>query len=168
MENKHDLRKKLKELRKTFDIKAKSQQIISLLRDTSEYKKAEYIMLFYPMKFEINLLALLEDNKNFYFPKVDGEKLLVCPYDEKFEKSNLNIYEPCSEPVSPKILDLIIVPALAVDKNNYRLGYGGGFYDRFIEENPDIKTLTPIYKECVFDNLPHNEFDKKIDIIISV
>ena len=50
------------------------------------------------------------------------------------EISNFGIKEPCSEPVAPDILDLIIVPALMVDKNGYRLGYGGGFYDRFLKK----------------------------------
>ena len=74
MENKYDLRIKLKELRKTINISEKSRHIISILRNTSEYKKAKRVMLFYPLKYEINLLDLLKDNKNFYFPKVHGNK----------------------------------------------------------------------------------------------
>lgn len=167
MENKHDLRIKLKELRKTFDIENKSADIISLIRNLSVYKNAKDVMIFYPMKYEINLLDLLKDDKKFYFPRVDGKNLLVCPYNGQFEKSLLKIYEPCSNPVNPDILDLVIVPALAADKNNYRIGYGGGFYDRFLECYPNIKTLTPIFKEFIFDNIPHEEYDKKIDVIVS-
>ena len=167
MENKCDLRIKMKNLRKTFDINSKSSIIVSLIRELSVYQNAKNVMLFYPMKYEINLLDLLNDSKSFYFPKVDGENLLVCPYNKNFKKSLLNIYEPCSEPVNPEVLDLIIVPALAVDKNNYRLGYGGGFYDRFLNNFPNIKTLTPIFKECILNEIPHDKFDRKVELIIS-
>ena len=91
-------------------------------------------MLFYPTQYELDFRELLNDNKSFYLPKVSGKNLLVCPLTKQLKKSELNIYEPCSEPVDPKILDLVIVPALMADKNGYRLGYGGGFYDRFLPE----------------------------------
>jgi len=167
MKNKIELRNKIKLIRKTFDINAKSTIITENIRHTSIYKNAQNIMLFYPTKYEINLLKLLNDEKNFYFPKVYGEDLLVCPNCGEFKKSVFNINEPCSSPVNPAILDLIIVPALAVDKENYRLGYGGGYYDKFLAKYPDITTITPIFKEFILDELPKNKFDIKIDYICS-
>jgi 5-formyltetrahydrofolate cyclo-ligase len=165
---KTDLRKQAKAIRKTLNIQKKSEEIIEKIRDLKEYKKAQNIMLFYPTEFEINLLSLLSDKKNFYFPKVDGENMLVCPYSKDIElkKSKFNILEPCSNPISTNILDLIIVPALMIDKNNYRLGYGGGFYDRFLKKNPKIKTICPVFSELYVDNLPHENFDIPIDIIV--
>ena len=58
------------------------------------------------------------------------------------------------------------VPALAVDNEGNRLGYGGGFYDRFLK---DIKSpkIVPISKSLVFDNIPTEDFDIKIDMIIT-
>ena len=54
-----------------------------------------------------------------------------------------------------------------LDKNNNRLGYGGGFYDRFIEElGNNFKTISAIPKELFVDNLPIENFDKKIDIVL--
>ncbi len=138
------------------------------IRNLAEYKNSENIMLFYPMKYEINLLGLLDDDKNFFFPKVDGSNLQVCPTtpDRKFVKSQMKIYEPCSNPVDKNCLDLIIVPALAVDKDKFRLGYGGGFYDKFLKEiSPKTKTIVPIYHEFIIDELPRDEFDVPVDII---
>ncbi|MBQ7450370.1 5-formyltetrahydrofolate cyclo-ligase, partial [bacterium] len=62
----------------------------------------------------------------------------------------------------------IIVPALSVDKNHYRLGYGKGYYDRFLNNFSVLpKTLTPIFSELIIEKLPRESHDKKIDIIIT-
>ena len=62
---------------------------------------------------------------------------------------------------------MIIVPALVADKKNYRLGYGGGFYDRFLKENRNLKSILPIAQELVIEELPCEDFDEKVDIVIS-
>lgn len=169
MLEKSHLRTKFKNLRKNIDIKHVSAEICENIRNFSHYTEAQNVMLFYPTEYEINILPLLNDNKNFYFPRVDRKNLLVCPYskDVKFKKSSYNINEPCSNPQSADVLDLIIVPALAVDKNGYRLGYGGGFYDRFIPQCPNAVTIVPIYEEFVIENLPVQVFDRKVDYIIT-
>ena len=168
MYNKTDLRIWAKSIRKTLDMDKISNNAVRLIRENSLYKKAENILIFYPMKYEVNLLELLEDNKNFYLPKVCGKRLLICPFKsgDKLEKSDFNILEPCSISVNPNILNLIILPALMADEAGYRLGYGKGFYDRFLGENPDIKTILPIPKELFVTSLVHDDFDKTADIII--
>lgn len=168
MYNKTDLRIWAKSIRKTLDMDTISNNAVRLIRENSLYKKAENILIFYPMKYEVNLLELLEDNKNFYLPKVCEKRLLICPFKsgDKLEKSDFNILEPCSISVNPNILNLIILPALMADEAGYRLGYGKGFYDRFLGENPDIKTILPIPKELFVTSLVHDDFDKTADIII--
>lgn len=171
MNNKTDLRTKAKTIRKTLPMSEISQQLTEQIRQHPFYMNAQNVMIFYPTKYEVNLLDLLSDNKNFYLPKVNADQLQVCPYttDEKLEKSSFNILEPCSNPVKPLILDLVIVPALMADKRGYRLGYGGGFYDRFLSVYKEhFKTITAIPTELLVDELPINKFDKKIDVIISV
>ena len=167
MNTKESLRERIKKERALLNIPFLSKKITHNIRNFSVYCEAKNVMLFYPMRYEINLLDLLKDNKNFYFPRVSGKELLVCPKGAEFRKSDLNIYEPCTNPVNPKILDLIIVPALAVDKAQYRLGYGGGFYDRFLSAYPDITTLTPIQKPFVYDEFEHGKYDVPVDYIIT-
>lgn len=167
MDSKSVLRTKAKDIRKTLDISNISKNIVNKIRNLDCYKSAKNIMIFYPMKYEINLLDLLNDDKSFYLPKVEGKDLLVCPYSKNLKKSEFNVFEPDTEPVNPKTLDLIIVPALMVDKNGYRLGYGGGFYDRFLSKYPDIKTIVPIAKELVFDDISRDNWDIKIKYIIT-
>ena len=75
--------------------------------------------------------------------------------------------EPTTEPVKKSILDLIIVPALAVDKNNYRLGYGGGFYDKFLAAEPNHPTLALCYAFQMLEHLDTEEFDIPVDLVLS-
>ncbi|MBO6257518.1 5-formyltetrahydrofolate cyclo-ligase [bacterium] len=173
MTDKKELRIKAKNIRKNLTMKEVSAQLAALIRQNEFYKNAENIMLFYPTKYEVDLRELFSDNKNFYLPKVEGENLLVCPYichqdNTNLQKSPLGIYEPCSEPVSAKVLDLVIIPALMCDKHRYRLGYGGGFYDRFITKyGQNFKTMCAIPDELYVENLPVNDLDQKVDFIIT-
>lgn len=167
MTKKNELRIQAKNIRKNLPMKEISVKLADMIRKNEIYCASKNIMLFYPTEFEVDLRELFNDNKNFYLPKVYGEELLVCPNINDLQKSHFGIYEPCSKPVSSEILDLVIVPALMCDKNGYRLGYGGGFYDRFINKyGQNFKTLCPIPKELFTQNLPHDEFDQKIDFIL--
>ncbi len=169
MADKIELRKKAKNIRKNLPMKEISGQLVDLIKKNAVYCDSKNVMIFYPTEFEVDLKELSkDDNKNFYLPKVDGSELLVCPYSNDLQKSDFGIYEPCSKPVNAEILDLVIVPALMCDKNSYRLGYGGGFYDRFINKyGQNFKTLCPIPKELFVENLPVDKFDKKVDFIIT-
>jgi len=166
---KNTLRQKAKSIRKTLDTERISEKLTELIRQNETYKNSKNILLYYPLKYEMNFLGLLKDDKNFYFPRVSGEEMLVCPYTEctKLKKSTFGIYEPCSTPCNPSVIDLAIVPALFVDKNQNRLGYGGGFYDRFLSANRNIKTICAIPENMVIEKIPTEEFDIPIDIIIS-
>ena len=167
MESKSELRLKFKAIRKNLKSALTDEIFVNKIRNSNLYKSALNVMLFYPVKSEICLLDLLRDNKKFYFPKVQGESLLVCPDNGEYKVSGFNIPEPVTNPVNPEILDLIIIPALSADKNGYRLGYGGGYYDRFLSKYPDIPTILPLYKELFTDELPHETTDIKIQTIIT-
>lgn len=168
MNNKTDLRRRAKELRKNLPISEISDKLTDLIRSSTNYISAKNVMLFYPTKYEIDLRKLLKDYKNFYLPRVNGKDLEVCPYKigDKLEKSEFHIFEPISKAVDKNILDLIIVPALMVDDKGYRLGYGGGFYDRFLKDFK-VKTISALPIELRTQNLPHEDFDISIDEIIS-
>ena len=168
--DKNSLRKNAKEIRKNLFSKNANSIANSRVQQSSLYKNSKNILIFYPLKYEFNFLELLNDDKNFFLPKVCGEKLQICPYKKEdiLIKSDLNICEPCTNSINPNQINLAIVPALMADKNCFRLGYGGGFYDRFLSENPNIKTITVVFKELFVESLPHEEFDVKIDEIILV
>lgn len=170
MEGKSDLRIKAKNLRKNLQMSIISENLAMLIRQNEVYKNSHNVMLFYPMKYEVDLLNLLKDDKKFYLPRVSGLNLIVCPYKhgDNLKKSPMKILEPVSEPVNPDILDLVIVPALMADEHGYRLGYGGGYYDRFFARVPKAKKIVAIPKELFVKDLPYDKHDIKVDEVITV
>ncbi len=171
MNNKQQLRVWAKEERKKLDIEKISLALLQKLKETKEYRQAKNIMIFYPLKDEVNLLGLLEDKtKNFFLPKIEGENLLCCPFSKDAElcESCFKTKEPTTEPVEKNLIDLVIVPALAADKNNYRLGYGGGFYDRFLSGGVNIVKISCVSKEFVLETVYPEKHDIKIDKIITI
>jgi len=167
--DKINLRKKAKAIRKNLPLEEKSKQLANLIKGSVYFKSAENIMLYYPTEYEINLLSLIYSGKNFYLPRVNGEDLEVCPYKsgDKLQKSAFNILEPLTNAVSSDVLDLIIVPALMCDKAGYRLGYGGGYYDRFLK-GVNAKTICAIPQELYVETLPAQDFDIKTDAVFKV
>jgi len=169
MLEKKTLRIEAKEIRKKLDMKKASEKLVSLLRTKKYYKTAQNVMIFFPLEDEIDVTPLLKDDKNFYLPRVLGKELKVCPYKEgdELKLSHFKIYEPLTEEVETSKLDLVIVPALMADKNNNRLGYGGRYYDRFLNNNPSVISVALIPQELMVDSLPHDPWDIKITHIIS-
>jgi len=167
--NKQILRKKIKQERKNINSDKLSLLLVKKLMQTKEYTQAKNIMLFYPLENELNLLSLLDDKtKNFYLPKIENKTLLCCPFEKNDElcESRFKTKEPLSKPVEKYLIDLVIIPALAVDKEYYRLGYGGGFYDRFLLDINCFKVVC-IAKEFIVDTVYPESHDVKIDKIIS-
>ena len=164
--NKQALRKWAKGFGKLRE-DASCNLILKLIK-TNEYKQAKNIMIFYPMENEVNLLELLNDSsKTFFLPKIDGKNLLCCEYKNGDElcESCFKTLEPLTKSVNKNQIDLVIVPALCCDKSNYRLGYGGGFYDRFLEDFKG-KTIVCLPKELVVENIYPEEFDIPVDLVV--
>ena len=171
MDKKTILRKNAKDIRKTLDRVNISAKIRENLKKHPLYENSKNIMIFYPTKYEVNLLELMSfSDKKFFLPRVKEMELEVCEFSEESElkKSEFNILEPITNPVQPSLLDLVIVPALMADKKGYRLGYGGGFYDRFLSENKwQFKTIVVIPQKLYVEELPIDEYDEKIDYVVT-
>lgn len=167
--DKEFLRKWARGKRKELDMEGISTILSDKLAQTKEYKGSKNIMLFYPMANEVNLLSLLNDKtKNFYLPRINGDELECCPYclgDELCE-SKFHTQEPICQACTKTNIDLVIVPALVCDKNGYRLGYGGGFYDRFLKDFCGLK-ICCIPQELIVVDICPEEHDVKMNLIIS-
>ena len=168
---KNTLRKIALEKRKTLDITSLSNVIISKLFDLKEYKLSKIIISYFPLKDEVSTLDCFNDNgKVWYLPRVNGDDIEICPYDKNnLKPGHFNIMEPQTEAISDyNIIDLIIIPAAAVDKNGFRLGYGKGYYDRFLNKLP-MRCVKVILcpSVLVFDTIYPDSFDKNADIIIT-
>lgn len=164
------IRQKNLALRKELNQPLASKVIVSKILAFEDFLRAKNVLIFYPMKSEINLLPLIGlTDKNFYLPRVDGDNLLICPYTTNLKKSNFGVMEPCNNPIDNiSNIDLVFVPCLAIDKNLNRVGYGKGYYDRLFN-NPDFKALkvAVINKELLIDTIFVDNFDKKVDFVIT-
>lgn len=170
MKNKEKLRQWAKNQRQLEKNKDKDETILKKIKSLSCFIEANSIMLFYPLENELNLLDLLNENKVFSFPRLINNKIVPYKNNEQFQIGRFNIPEPQnSTEVLHKDLDLIIVPALCVDLKGNRIGYGKGYYDKFIKELDRDKTtiVVGIYDKLVVNEIETDEFDEKVDIIIT-
>ena len=130
---------------------------------------------YYPSNYEIDDLCILDllENKRFKIslPVIKkNNQMNFCKWS-KNDPLKINKFG-IPEPVSSKILypDILLVPLVAYDKNLNRLGYGGGFYDRYVEKIEKIKKVIKIGLAFSFQkivSIPINQYDKKIDFIIT-
>ena len=170
MNNKKELRLFAKKIRQDFNVDSISELIVEKIENLDKYKRAKNIMIFHPLDKEINLLPLLKNvDKYFFLPRMTANNNLeCCPFsvEDILVEKKYNIKEPLTKACSKCDIDIIFVPALCVDKKGNRLGYGAGFYDRFLE-NTDFLKIVPIFDKLIVENVPTDSFDKKIDIIVS-
>ena len=164
------LRKKAKEIRSSINTEVISTAIINKIAKWEIYQNSHTIMLFYPIGNEINLLKLINDTtKKFVFPVVDGNNMFPVYYKKEngFKIGAFNIKEPIGDIADIKDIELIFVPALAIDNRGYRLGYGKGYYDRFLNNIKNAVTIVPISEHLIFYNIPTEKHDQKSDYIIT-
>jgi 5-formyltetrahydrofolate cyclo-ligase len=133
--------------------------------------KATHIGLFHPIKNEPNLTSLINFSyKKFYLPIVNNNALIYSRFtkDTPLIKSSLNILEPASSLDESMHLELVIIPAIAIDENLYRLGFGKGYFDRFLATYPQLKVLAVIYPFQKIKIFEHEDHDMPVsDVIIS-
>lgn len=171
--DKQSLREHAKQIRKKAGTSIISLAICNNIKQSEEYKRSKNIMMYYPFGSELNLLKLMDDtSKSWFLPKVSGDELDVYIY-QKGDPLNINqwqIKEPCLEErkTNKNSLDLVIIPGLCADKKGFRLGYGMGFYDRFVRNLPTncIKML-PVVDELFMDEIPKDLWDEPIDIVVT-
>lgn len=169
------LSKKRKEISKDKKViydKEISRQII----ESDFYKKATQVLVFASTQDEFDTSFIVEccridDKKVFYPICIDNSgkmefKEVNSPKD--LEYGMYNILEPKSycKDYKPGENDIVIVPCLSVDKFGYRIGYGKGYYDRFLN-NFSGASICPCYDELLSDTLPTDKFDIKINILVT-
>lgn len=140
-----------------------------------EFKSAESILLFASVGSEVSTWSLFREsvnqNKKVFFPKcIDGEKMefLRAVTKNDFKDGKYGIPEPIGDEKynSHSQSDLAVIPALSVGRNFSRLGYGKGYYDRFLKDFKGI-SICPTYPQLLCDGVPTDEFDIPPKIIIT-
>ena len=173
---KHKLRKKLlKSRKKKFNknLKINFQKIDLLIRKSNIKKPV--VGGYFPVNYEIDCLEILEnlEKKKFKIclPKIKRNHLMDF-YEYSFsEPLIVNRYGiPETKNKNIIIPDILLVPLLGFDKKMFRLGYGGGYYDRYIERFQNKKKILTIglgYSFQQVSKLPIEDFDKSLNYIIT-
>lgn len=178
MMSKQELRKKYLAVRNSISDAEKSEydkRLTEKLLSMPEYKNAESVLLFANVgsEFDTNTLfcECIKQNKKVYFPKcVDGERMVffrVCSEND-FSIGKYNIPEPqtLEKYTLNSKSDLAVIPALAVGRDFSRLGYGKGYYDRFLNDFKGV-SVCPTYSLLLCDGVPTDKFDILLNIIIT-
>ena len=157
----------------SFDLlKIASGKIQKRLKKIYAFKDAQKIGVYYPIGSEILtqdiIQELLSNAKEVFLPKVIGNKIDFRRITDfsSLEKGSFDIMEPNEDCKSDNKLDVIIVPTVAITPEGVRLGYGHGFYDRFLAEN-ETTTISLTLEKQIVKNIPRTEHDKIIDWIVT-
>ena len=174
--DKQALRKEIREKKRAMteaEIVEKSEKLGRLLVASEAYQKATTIYGYLPYNQEVRTVAMLrqalEDGKRVAVPKCYGDEMRFIYLDDlsKVEKGYCGIPEPIEdEPVADDKTALVLMPGLAFTKEGLRMGYGGGFYDKFLASEPDHPTLALCYDFQMVETIPTEEYDIPVDTVI--
>lgn len=170
------LRKEIREKKRAMaqeDIRLRSQRLTEKFLQSDSYNNAKTIYGYLPYNQEVLTWDLLrramEDGKRVAVPKV-YEKEMKFIYITDFSQVSTGycgIPEPVEDgPVAEDREALVLMPGLAFDREGHRIGYGGGFYDRFLSDEPNHPTIALCYDFQVQEDLPVEEFDIPVDMVI--
>lgn len=184
-----NLGKMKKELRRTFSLirksipptlrEAYSRRIGERLWNSSLWRKSAHIALYYSIGAEVDTIGIIkkgwQENKTIYLPKSDRDQLQLHFYPvaafDQLSQGSYGIPEPeaSGDELDVGRLDLVLIPGLAFDCKGYRLGYGGGYYDRFLALLSMRTVKIGLAYECQLSKvpLPREPFDQPVDMIIT-
>ena len=155
-------------------IESASQRLCEKLFETAFYRETKSLYAYLSYNQEVRTQTILEraqeDGKRIAVPKVVGEDMVFIWLDDLIAVSNgyCGIPEPISDgPIANDETALILMPGLAFDPQGHRMGYGGGFYDRYLAVHPHHPLVALCYDFQLFDHLETESHDIPVDLVIS-
>ena len=174
--DKKELRSMIREKKRAMteeQIVSASRRLAALFHAHPLYQNARTIYGYLPYNQEVRTVPMLEqamkDGKRIAVPKVFGNEMKFIYLDDltKIEKGYCGIPEPVEDvPVADDPTALVLMPGLAFDPQGHRIGYGGGFYDKFLAAEPDHPTIALCYDFQMVDRLETEEFDVPVDCVL--
>ena len=174
--SKEILRKRLINLRKTkYTNQSISYVQLKKILKRFKFKKNQINFFYFPINNEIGSLEILKklENNNFRISlPITKKKNIMNFYEWSFKDPLRSSQRGIPEPYKKnKVLpDILLVPLVGFDKNKFRLGYGGGFYDRYISKLSKLKNVLTIGFAFPFqeiEKIPVNKFDQQLDFILT-
>ncbi len=170
------LRKKIREQKRAMteeEIIAASQRLAELFLNSELYRNATTIYGYLPYNQEVRTTPMLEqalkDGKRVAVPKVYGDEMKFIYLDDlsQVEKGFAGIPEPIADGnVAEDPTALVLMPGLAFTEKGHRMGYGGGFYDKFLAQEPNHPTLALCYAFQMVEELPVEEYDVPVNVVL--
>jgi len=167
------LRKKYKEKRDNIKNKVtKDNLIYQKVINNKDILSSKTLLIYISINSEVDTIKIINyflNTKNIAVPKIIDNDMFFCYVTNLNELTSgkYNIPEPTNENIVTDFDNAIcIVPGICYDKKNYRIGYGKGYYDRFLSKNK-IKTIGLCYKECMIEKIDNDKYDYKIDEVIT-
>ena len=170
---KKELRQEFTYLRDNLDNRYEKSLIIKRrIMNLEVYKKSIDIALYYSMRSEVDTKELIKESlllgKRIYLPKIINDKkmkFILINENTEYQKNSFGVMEPISGEVGSNF-DLMVIPGLAFDKDNNRLGYGRGYYDNYLK-NIDTYKIGICFQEQLTTSLPVEKNDIKMNLIIT-
>lgn len=174
--DKSALRKQIREKKRAMtelEIQTASARLGELFRAHPMYKAAKTVYFYLPYNQEVRtvpmLVQALQDGKRVAVPKVYGEEMKFIYINDLsgIADGYCGIPEPVADgPVADDASALVLMPGLAFDPQGHRIGYGGGFYDKFLADEPGHPTIALCYDFQMVDHLETEEFDVPVDCVL--
>ena len=174
--DKIELRRQIKEKKRQMtesEIKSASACLGELFIATEQYQQAKTVYGYLPYNQEVRTTPILEqalrDGKQVAVPKIYGEemKFIYMTDLSQTEKNSYGIPEPIADcPVANDTSALVLMPGLAFTKAGDRMGYGGGFYDKFLAEEPTHPTVALCYEFQIVDQIPTDDYDIPVGLVL--
>jgi len=174
--NKQELRKQIRAQKRAMTeemIVEKSRQLGILFARSEAYRNAKSIYGYLPYNQEVRTVAMLEqamkDGKRVAVPKCYGDQMRFIYMEDLslVENGYANIPEPIADaPVADDPTALVLMPGLAFTKEGNRMGYGGGFYDKFLAAEPNHPTVALCYDFQMVDYIPTEDYDIPVDRVL--
>ena len=174
--DKKELRKAIRQKKKAMteaEIEERSRRLGELFRASEAYQKADSVYFYLPYNQEVRtvpmLLQALKDGKKVAVPKVYGDEMKFISIQDLSEigEGYMGSPEPIPDgPVAEDRTALILMPGLAFDREGHRIGYGGGFYDKFLSREPDHPTVALCYEFQMHPHVETETFDIPVDLVL--
>ncbi len=172
---KRNLRAYMKEVRSALDnrdvkeeaLQAHTLQLLEEKRKQTGGNKA-FVYLSFSSEADTDRLieTLLRLGYEVYCPKTEGEEMSAVRYGEDFTLSAFGTREPVGDKLETAP-DYVIVPLLAMDKAGNRLGYGKGFYDRYLRKYPQSLRIGYAFHRQIVREIPHSDEDEKLQYLVT-
>ena len=157
----------------SYDLmKIASKKMQKRLKKINAFIDAQKIGVYYPIGSEILtqdiIQELLSNGKDVFLPKVIGKNIEFRKIIDfsSLEKGSFDIMEPRDDCQIDNSLDVVLVPTVGISPTGVRLGYGHGFYDRFLSEHKTT-TISLTLEKQIIKNIPKSEHDIMIDWIVT-